>query len=94
MLERGKLCATYNVPGSGLHHWVSRKPKGNAMSYFPVIRVYRPFLDSEVIFHCAMIACKTAEEAVAAYRPEPGDKVEFAWWDVPHHPEEFPAIYA
>ena len=64
------------------------------MSYFPVIRIYRPFLDSEVIFHCAMIDCETAEEAVAAYRPEPGDRVEFAWWDLPNRPEEFPAIYA
>jgi hypothetical protein len=37
----------------------------------------------ELIFHCAMIECETAEEAVAAYKPEPGDRVEFAGWDVP-----------
>jgi len=64
------------------------------MSYFPVIRVYRPFLDGEVVFHCAMIECTTAADALAAYRPEPGDRVEFAWWDVPSRPEEFPPSYA
>jgi hypothetical protein len=25
------------------------------MEPFPVIRVYRPFLDREIVFHCAMI---------------------------------------
>lgn len=54
---------------------------------FPVIRVRRPFLDHEVIFHCAMIECATAEEAVEAYKPELGDRVEFAWWDTPRMPE-------
>jgi hypothetical protein len=54
---------------------------------FPVIRVYRPLLDQEVVFHCAMIECDTADEALAAYRPEQGDRVEFAWWDTPRVPE-------
>ncbi|MGA8612761.1 MAG: hypothetical protein WB760_13905 [Xanthobacteraceae bacterium] len=54
---------------------------------FPVIRVYRPFLDREVVFHCAMIECATADQAPAAYKPESGDRVEFAWWDTPRMPE-------
>jgi hypothetical protein len=54
---------------------------------FPVIRVYRPCLDQEVVFHCAMIECATADEALAAYKSEPGDRVEFAWWDTPRMPE-------
>jgi Alcohol dehydrogenase GroES-like domain len=37
-----------------------------------------------------MIDCETADEAIAAYRPEPGDRVEFAWWDVPCKLEELP----
>jgi hypothetical protein len=55
---------------------------------FPVVRVYRTSRGQELIFHCAMIDCETADEAIAAYRPEPGDRVEFAWWDVPCKLEE------
>jgi hypothetical protein len=58
------------------------------MKPFPVVRVHRSFCDQELIFHCAMIECETAAEAVAAYKPEPGDRVEFAGWDVPHKLEE------
>ena len=59
---------------------------------FPVIRVYRPFPDYEVVFHCSMMDCATADEALAAYKPQPGDRVEFAWWDVPRPPEMLPAL--
>ena len=63
------------------------------MEMFPVIRVYRPFLDREIMFHCSMIESATAEEAVSAYRAEPGDRVEFAWWDAPNKPEPLTAIW-
>jgi hypothetical protein len=39
-----------------------------------------------------MIECETAEEAVAAYKPEPGDRVEFAGWDVPRKLEQFATV--
>jgi len=55
---------------------------------FPVIRVYRQNLDQEIMVHCAMLDCATPEAALAAYRPQPGDKkVEFAWWGVSATPE-------
>lgn len=63
------------------------------MKPFPVVRVYRTFRDQEIVFHCAMIECKTAEQAVAAFKPEPGDRVEFAWWDVPCNPEEIAVVH-
>jgi hypothetical protein len=58
------------------------------MKPFPVVRVHRTLRGQELIFHCAMIECETAEEAVAAYKPEPGDRVEFAGWDVPRKLEQ------
>jgi hypothetical protein len=62
--------------------------EGTIMKAFPVIRVRRPFRDGdEIMLHFAMIGCSTAEEAVMAYKPELGDKVEFAWWDAPRPPE-------
>jgi hypothetical protein len=62
------------------------------MKPFPVVRVYRTFRGQDLIFHCAMIECETAEEAVAAYKPEPGDRVEFAGWDVPRKLEQFATV--
>ena len=35
------------------------------MKPFPVVRVHRAMRGQELIFHCAMIECETAEEAVA-----------------------------
>jgi hypothetical protein len=53
------------------------------MEEFPVILVRRMCRDEEITLLSAMMGCRTAEEALAAYKPEPGDKVEFAWWDMP-----------
>jgi hypothetical protein len=62
------------------------------MKPFPVVRVYRTCRGQDLIFHCAMIECETAEEAVAAYKPEPDDRVEFAGWDVPRKLEQFATV--
>jgi hypothetical protein len=64
------------------------------MKPFPVVRVYRTLRGQELIFHCAMIECETADEAVAAYKPEPGDRVEFAWWDVPCKLEDVSSVHS
>jgi hypothetical protein len=49
----------------------------------PVIRVTRKFLDGTVRFHCTMLGCADETSAIAAFKREPGDKVEFAWWAAP-----------
>jgi hypothetical protein len=49
----------------------------------PVIRVRRKSLGETVQFHCTMIGCLDEASAIAAFKPEPGDKVEFAWWAAP-----------
>lgn len=54
------------------------------MEAFPVILVRRMCRDEEITLLCAMMGCRTAEEALVSYQPQPGDKVEFAWWDAPH----------
>jgi len=53
---------------------------------YPVVRIIRPFLDREPLqLHYVMIDCVDEASAVAAIKPEPGDKVEFAWWMTPDY---------
>lgn len=51
----------------------------------PVILVTRKFLDGTVKFLCTMIGCADETSAVAAFKAEPGDKVQFAWWAEPNY---------
>jgi hypothetical protein len=61
------------------------------MVMFPVVRITRPFMGgAPVVFHAAMIYCSDEASAIAAFPKEPGDKVEFAWWDVAHPPLDLP----
>lgn len=58
---------------------------------FPVVRITHPFMGgAPIVFHAAILCCKDEASAVAAFPKEPGDKVEFAWWDVPHPPTHGP----
>ena len=60
---------------------------------YPVVRITRPFMDGEpIVFHAAMIFCKDEASAIASFPTEPGDRVEFAWWDVPRPPTYGPII--
>jgi hypothetical protein len=51
----------------------------------PVILVTRKFLDRTVQFLCAMVGCPDEASAIAAFKREPDDKVEFAWWAAPNY---------
>jgi hypothetical protein len=53
---------------------------------FPVVKITRPFLGEKIVFLASMIGCEDPESAVAAFPKEPGDEIEFAWWDVPREP--------
>jgi len=60
---------------------------------FPVVRITRPFMCGvPIVFHAAMLCCEDEASAVAAFPREAGDKVEFAWWDVPHPPMYGPTL--
>lgn len=57
---------------------------------FPVVRIERPFMGETIVLHAAMMDCPDAESAVAQFPKEPGDRVIFAWWDIPRPPIDPP----